>query len=313
MVRMRLGLLIASVIALAVAAFYAANVVSEAALSSPEPTPTPLPTLTPTPTSTPTVAAPVTPGTAAAPTCEERIAMADQLAADVVAAMEGYDETWGFAMYDPKCEHMAETNPEYTQYAASAGKIVSIIGALRAVEDGRAQLSDIENALELVLTHSWDNEADYLETFTGQPDYDDVLEIAGTESARFSGTWHSTNMGPADMARIWEALVSGKLLNPEHTELVMTLASGAIIPEEYRTFPDGSFAPADFRYGQKAGYYVSDGVPYFLVGAGFIVHEPTGEMFFPAFMAVTENPDLNDPQRRVVFPLVFDYVLAALG
>lgn len=313
MFAMRLGLLIASVIALAAAAFFAANVVSESALSSPDPTPTPLPTLTPTPT--PTVAPEATPtaDAVASPTCDERMALADQLAADVTTAMEGYDGTWAFAIYDPKCAHLAETDPEYTQYSASAGKIVSIIGALRAVEDGRAQLSDIENSLEQVLTHSWDNEADYLETFTGQPDYDDILEIAGTETARFSGSWHSANMGPADMARIWEALISGRLLNPEHTELIMTLAAGAIIPDEYRTFPDGSFSPAGFRYGQKAGYYVSDGVPYYLVGAGYILHEVTGEAFFPAWMAVAENENLLDPQRRLVFPMVFDYVVAALG
>lgn len=310
---MRLGLLIASVIALAAATFFAANVVSDTALSSPDPTPTPLPTLTPTPTPTIPPDASPTEETVTAPTCDQRIALADKLTTDVTAAMEGYDGTWAFAIYDPKCGHLAETDPEYTQYSASAGKIVSIIGALRAVEDGRAQLSDIENALELVLTHSWDNEADYLETFTGQEDYDDILEIAGTRSARFNGTWHKADMGPADMARIWKALISGELLSPEHTELIMTLAAGAIIPEEYRTFPDGSFSPAGFRYGQKAGYYVSDGVPYYLVGAGYILHEPTGEMFFPAFMAVSENEDLLDPQRRLVFPLVFDYVLAALG
>lgn len=303
---MRLGFFIASIVTLAASTFFAAGILSDAVSSSPDPTPTPETSATPQPEGSPDKF------TAASP-CDQRVALADDLAANVVAVMDGYDGAWAFAIYDPKCGHLAETDPGYTQYSASAGKIVSIIASLRAVEDGRVPLSDIETSIENVLTHSWDNESDYLDTLTDQPDYDAILEIAGTETARFIGSWQRANMGPADMARIWQALVSGDLLNEEHTELVMTMAVEAIIPDVYRTFPDGSFSPAGFRYGQKAGYYVSDGVPYFFVGAGFILHEASGEAFFPAFMSVTENEDLFDPQRRLVFPMVVDYVLAALG
>jgi hypothetical protein len=309
---MRIGMFIASVIAVGAATFFAATVLSSSVGNSPDPTPTveptPLPTSTPTPDTTPTEDP-----LAVAPTCEERATLAEQLMDDIAAAMDGYEGTWGFALYDRHCDHWVNHDPTYTQYSASAGKIVSIIAVLRAVEEGRVQLSEIEASLEAVLTHSWDNEADHLESFTTQPDYDDILSIAGTETTRFNGAWRHANMGPADMAKIWAALLAGDYLSAEHTELILRLAGGSIIPEEYRTFPDGSFDPPDFRYGQKAGYYVSDGVPYFFVGAGFVLHEPTGQDFFPAFMSVSDNEDLFEPQRRQVFPLVMNYILAALG
>lgn len=311
---MRLGLFVASLVALFAATFIAAVILTGAGGSDPDPTPTPAPTATATvPVTATSEKSPTEEASAAAPTCDERIAMADDLAERVTAAMEGYDGTWAFAMFDPKCDHMAETDPEYTQYSASAGKIVSIIAALRAVEDGRIEFEQVEFEIEQVLTHSWDLEATYLETFVEQADFDLILEIAGTERAVFPDSWNRANMAPADMARIWDALVSGKLLNEEHTDLVMELASGAIIPHAYATFPDGSFSPAGFRYGQKAGYYISDGVPYFFVGASYIVHEPTGEAFFPVFMSISQNPDLEEPQRRLVFPMAFDFVLEALG
>lgn len=304
---MRHGFFIASIVALAVSTFFAAAILSDTVRSSPDPTSMPIWSPTPQPTATPTevVSTPET--------CEQRVTMADALAANIVTAMDGYDGTWAFAMYDPRCGHMAETDPDYTQYSASAGKIVSIIAALRAVENGSLEAWEIADPIEAVLTNSWDNEADYLDTLVTQEDFDAVLEIAGTESSRFVDTWRRANMSPADMARVWAALLAGDYLSETNTNLVVNLAAGAIIPEEYRTFPDGSFSTAGLLYGQKAGYYVSDGIPYFFVGAGYIVHEASGEAFFPAFMSVTENEELFDPQRRLVFPMVVDFVLAAVG
>jgi hypothetical protein len=54
---------------------------------------------------------------------------------------------------------------------------------------------------------------------------------------------------------------------------------------------------------------VSDGVPYFLLGAGFL-RPSNGEHagVVMVLMARTTNPDLGDPQRRAVFPLLFEYV-----
>ncbi|HMO55472.1 MAG TPA: hypothetical protein PJ994_13275, partial [Tepidiformaceae bacterium] len=279
---------IASIIAVGVSTFFAASVLTNAVGSSPDPTPSP----EPTPILEASIAAETTATATPEPlplTCDERNALAEALVRDVEFAMEGYEGTWGFALYDQHCDHWVESDPRYTQYSASAGKIVSVIAVLRKVQSGEVPMADIAAPLEAVLTHSWDNDADYLESFTTQPDYDEVLNIAGGETARFSGAWRDANMAPADMAKIWAALVSGEYLNAEYTDLVMSLAGGSIIPEEYRTFPDGSFDPPHFRYGQKAGYYVSDGVPYFFVGAGFLLHEPTGQAFFPAFMSVGDN------------------------
>lgn len=311
---MRLGLFIASLAALVAATFAGAVILTGVGDSDPELGATLEPALTPTPPDDSTSEKSFDDGTTVVTEeCSRRIEMADDLVERVTETMDGYDGSWAFAMFDPKCDYIAETDPDYTQYSASAGKIVSIVAALRAVEDGRVEFEEVEFEIEEVLTHSWDIEASYLETFVEQEDFDRILEIAETESSQFPDSWSRANMAPADMARIWEALVSGSLLNEEHTELVMELASGAIIPPGYATFPDGSFSPAGFRYGQKAGYYISDGVPYFFVGAGYVVHEPTGEAFFPAFMSITENPDYEEPQRRQIFPMAFEFILDVLG
>jgi hypothetical protein len=275
-------------------------------VSSPEPTATSIPaTATPTPIPSPTA----TPE----PDCAAREESANGLLAQVETAMADYPGTWGFAFIDVYCGVTVSTDPGYHQYAASAGKIISIVALLRAVEAGRVAFEDVEPSLLNILHFSDDLESDYIETFVTAEEIDAVIADAGVVDSTIRGAWRYTNFSAVDLARVWAALVDGRLLGEELTEWVLARASEADIPEPYETFPGGRFEHEHLEYGQKAGYYVSDGVPYFLVGAGYLRSLELGQAFVPVVMMVTEFADLLEPQRRTVFPLVVDHVEAALG
>ncbi len=274
---------------------------SAVAISTPPPTdtalPTPEPTLTPSPVPTPDPLG-----------CADRITLASQMAADVEEALRGYEAGWGFAFIDVSCNNVTALNPDYSQYAASSGKIISMIAALRAVERGDVPLEAIEDDLTLITTLSLDSASDDIETYLQPGDLNAVLEDAGTVSARIDGTWHQTNFSATDMARIWAALVEGRLLGPDMTAYLLELVQHPDIPNGFDTFPGKQFKLQDFEWGQKAGYYVSDGVPYFFVGAGYLHYLPTDDYFIPVLIIKTEIEDLLDPQRYTVFPIVVDYV-----
>ncbi len=275
-------------------------------VSTPPPTdtplPTPEPTLTPSPVPTPDPLG-----------CADRITLASQMAGEVEESLRGYDADWGFAFIDVSCVSVTALHPGYAQYAASAGKIISVIAVLRAVERGDIPLEAITDDLTLITTLSLDDASDDIETYLQPGDLNAVLEDAGTTTARITETWRHTNISATDMARIWAALVEGRLLGPEMTAYLLELVQHADIPSGFDTFPGMQFKLADFEWGQKAGYYVSDGVPYFFVGAGYLHYLPTDEYFIPVLVVKTEIEDLLDPQRYSVFPIVIDYVQRIVG
>jgi hypothetical protein len=227
--------------------------------------------------------------------------------------MADYPGTWGFAFVDVYCGAVVSTDPGYRQYAASAGKIISIVAVLRAVEEGRVAFEEVETSLVNILHVSDDFESDYIETFVTAEELNAVIGDAGVVDSTIRGAWRFTNFSAVDLARVWAALVDGRLLGEELTEWVLARASEADIPEPYETFPGGVFEHEQLEYGQKAGYYVSDGVPYFLVGAGYLRNVEMGQAFVPVVLMVTEFADLLEPQRRTVFPLVVEHVEAVLG
>lgn len=272
----------------------------------------PLPTLAPTATPTAVPTTEPTPLDEAA-VCEQREDANASLAAAVEAAMTDYPGTWGFALYDLECETMITANPDYLQYPASASKIIPAIAVLRAVENGVTSLAEVEPYLDQVMTWSSDFHADLLETYLTPEDLSAILTDSGTsEAAYVRETWHYTYMTTSDMALIWAALVRGELLSPELTELLMAKATLAEVPPEYETWPSPPIADlAGFDYGQKAGYWVGDGVPYHFVGAGFLrdIENPSNS-FIPVVFMRADNPDLYDPQRRAIWPLVMNHIRA---
>jgi CubicO group peptidase (beta-lactamase class C family) len=289
-----------------------------AVVSTREPGETPTPTaaeFTPTPeataTETPTTAAPAdaTPGSVLS--CAERSTELERLTTGIDSAMTDYDGEWGFALLDLDCGLRAEINAEYYQYPASSSKIVSVIAVMRAVERGDVELDEFRANLELVMHVSFDGDADVLDSYLEQEDFDEVLQLAGTSEGAYvrEQTWRRTWMTATDMALVWAALVKGELLGPENTAYILRLASEADIPDDQETFPDRAFELPGYEYGQKAGYYISDGVPYDFVGAGYLVpRSGEGDGFVAVVFIHSEVEPLLDPQRRTIFPLVVDYV-----
>ncbi|MDZ7727438.1 MAG: serine hydrolase [Dehalococcoidia bacterium] len=270
------------------------------------PTLVPLPTVT----ATPTEPATATPEPTPSPTpddssvsipCAERGPLEDELAADIEAAMEGYDGTWGFALRDLGCDRQVAINPEYSQYPASASKILTLIAVMRAVDAGEVDLEQVEPLMETVIRQSLDHETDLLEDFIEPQALGQVMEDAGASDASYNeGAWRYTFMTAPDMARVWAALVEGELLSEDSTEYLVDLATTAEIPEDSQTFPSpADFEKEGFQFGQKAGYYVFDGVPYDLVGAGYLLHEEDPNLrFVPVLLIHSNREDLSDQQRR---------------
>lgn len=274
--------------------------------SPPSPTPTETPIPSPTPTPEPARNCITDPSGYAA--------SLQQLEADVTKTMEGYDGTWGFAMIDLDCGAMAAVHPDYVQYAASAGKLPFVIAVLRGVQEGRIELADIQEDLELVLHFSLDKNADNLGTLVSNEEVWEVLRLSDvSELTTFRDAWRNFFTTPADLARIWAALMSGDLLDEERTELLLTLAGEVEVPPAYETWPAVLGQPS-LLFGQKAGYWVSSGTPYYFVGAGYLTPaDGSSHGFAPVILLIGNNEDLNEPQRRSVFPFVLDFVLNELS
>ncbi|GAB4328397.1 MAG: hypothetical protein Kow0010_12310 [Dehalococcoidia bacterium] len=274
----------------------------------------------------PAVTATPTPAPSSTPTPEpQRLCRSDPdahdarlqaLSDDIEAALASFEGEWGFAFIDLDCGSTVLVNPEYVQYTASAGKFPFLVAALRAVEAGEVELEVVQDDLELVFRTSDDLAADAVAAMVSPEEVREVFAIAGvSEASRFVDSWRNLSMTALDLARVWEALLRGRLLGPSLTEYVLELAAKAEIPEEYTTFPDpSSWDEPELRYGQKAGYYVSDGVPYFFVGAGYLVpRDGSSQGFVAVLLATTEVEDLLDPARRQAFPIVVEYAQQAVA
>lgn len=293
---------------------------SDAATATPSSTPKPStpaePTTTaPTSTNEPTTAEPpdARPQRCRGLSEDEVTERVDALGADIEEVMEGYDGEWAFGMVDLDCDVELAVNEEWSNYPASAGKIVPIIAALRAVEDGGLELEDFEDNLLGVMTHSWDADANVINDLVTPEQVQEVLEIAEVSDVTdFEYRWHRADMPPLDLARVWEALLDGRLLEEEQAEYLLDLAEGPEIPPGLDTFPIDPQMPG-WQLGQKAGYWVSSGTPYFLLGAGYLRPEPGSEAaqdqqgIAVVLHIRSLNEDLHEPQRREVFPLIREY------
>lgn len=246
--------------------------------------------------------------------CEERVVEGERLTQAVERALEGYDGTYGFALYDLECERIFAINREYQQYPASASKIISIVAVMRAVDERRVDFEDVDPIIREVFLSSSDSHADLLDTYVSGEELSETLALAGvSDLSSIRDEWRYTNMTAPDMALFWAAIVRGQLMSGESTEYVLELAGTPDIPPALETFPGGSFEREGYQWGQKAGYYVSDGIPYFLVGAGFL--RPTDRSWdgiVPVVFLRTTVVEFNDPQRRLVWPLVLEYLDAVV-
>lgn len=320
------------------------------AVATPTPTETPLPaTPVPMPTATPE---PTPPPVVLPDRCrdgEEALGQAlDRLANDIEAAMAGYAGDWGFGMVDLDCEVELEVRGDHVQYTASAGKIVPMIAALQALDPATfdptipdepppmncgayagplgepgmpADFAAMKEPLLLVMTHSCDHEAHLINDLVTPQQIAQVLERSGvSERTRFEHRWNQAFMPAIDLARVWAALLDGRLLDDDLTEYLLALAARADIPAGLETFPGDAEIPG-WQLGQKAGYcIVCD--PYTLVGLGAGYLRPVASIEVDGsedaqrgvamvLMVRTTTLSAVEPQRRQVFPLLVDYVVGA--
>ncbi len=246
--------------------------------------------------------------------CEARPPLNRALALSVQVMLGGFDGEWGFAFIDIECGVTIAVNPDYVQYPASAGKIVSAVAALRAVQAGVIAFDEVDQAIREMMHFSYDFDADYLESFVTAEEIDRVLADSGaSDLSVMNGGWTHAMLTATDLARVWAAILDGTLLEPEYAAYILELARTDEIEVEFQTFPDATFTMPGFAYGQKAGYYISDGTPYDLVGAGYFRPDSGGPGFAAALLVLTENPDLMEPRRRTVFPLLVQHVFAVTG
>jgi hypothetical protein len=236
-----------------------------------------------------------------------------QLEADIAEAMRDFDGTWGFSMYDLDCDTWVGVNPEYFEYTASTGKLPFIIAGLRAIQEGRVAFEDLRAQFESVLRVSSDDAANNIMARVSREEVEEVLRIAGvSEQTTWRDSWANYYSTPVDFTRLWTALLRGELLNDEWTDYLLQLSSEAQVPESYETFWSHFDIPG-LRFGQKAGYRVWAGSPFHFVGSGYLVPDDGSSEGFAATMVVFTPRDVWDPQRRLVFPLVLDFVEEALA
>ena len=298
-----------------------------AATASPSPSPpsTPSPTPATTPTAPPTAAA--TPsGTASAATGTEtsngrpsRCATVAGRGARLIEAVEevmtDYEGVWGLALIDLDCSSSIIFRPRHSQYPASAGKIVILTAALRAVQDGLLEFELIEEPVELVLHHSLDKQTDEIAELITPEQVAEVMARAGVTSSYLEWQWRKAWFTPHDLARVWASIVRGEQLDERWTPHLLQLASEVVLPEGKEAFPQ-EFGVEGYRYGQKAGYWTPEEEEEeadIFVSAGYVVPEDGSSMGFTfAFLLETWEEDILEPKRRAVFPLVRDFVVGEM-
>ena len=232
---------------------------------------------------------------------------------DLLAAeMDGFGGDWGFALIDLECGTEIAVNTDHSQYPASAGKIVIVIAALRAIADGSfepdpALIEDVEE----ILVSSLGPPADRLAMQLSPEQISAVQSRAGvSDRSRLTETWRNAYFTAVDLARIWASLLLGDQLEPEHTDLVLELAGRALLPDEEGFWPfPADFGVAGVQYGQKAGFWESDEPTGYRVSAGYVrAHDRPGQGFAFAFLAQITAEGLEEDWRRAVFPIVRDFV-----
>lgn len=271
-----------------------------AATSSPTPSPTPTATATPTPS--PVVRS---------PRCESAPGRAASLIASVEDVMGGYPGTWGLAILDLACGSEVVVRPGYAQYPASAGKIVLLLAALRAVQDGQMDFAEVAEDVARVLRDSLDENTDAVAERVTPEQVAAVLERAGVSASSWlEWSWRDALFTPHDLARVWASILRGEQLDERWTGWLLELSAGAVLPEGYETFPV-DFGLDGIESGQKAGYWVGEGHHDHFAAAGYARAAGSGEGgFVYAFLLQTTLEDLFHPQRRLVFPLVREFVAA---
>lgn len=229
--------------------------------------------------------------------------------------MDGYVGGWGLALMDLDCDEAILVNPEHGQYPASGGKIVIVITALRAVQDGELPFEgEVQEDVETIMAQSLDSHSDRLNDKLTSEQIARVLERAGaSEASRYEHSWRYAHLTPLDMARVWTSLVRGEQLDDEWTAYLLDLATRPELGPYFWPFPP-EWGVEGYEYGQKAGYWTSPRPIGYRVSAGFArPADASSEGYVFAFLIRAVWQDLGGWWQRPVFPLVRDFIVGELG
>lgn len=273
---------------------------------TPAATPTPAPTATPIPTSMPVA-------DSRPARCAGLVERGAALGVAVEETMDGLTGGWGLALVDLDCGATVLVRPEHGQYPASAGKIVIVITALRAVQDGVLELEAIQEHVELVLAHSLDVNSDLINDLVAPEQIAATLERAAvSEASKLEHSWRYAHFTAEDLARVWVSLVRGGQLAPDLTAYVLDLATRPVLLEAFWPFPP-DFGVEGYIYGQKAGYWTSPVPTGYRVSAGYARPEDgSSEGYVFAFLVRVRGTDWAGDWRRPVFPLVRDFIVGEI-
>lgn len=280
------------------------------------PTPTATATATPSPTPTPTPTPDATPEPDPRPArCDGLQERGAVLGEAVEGAMDGYVGGWGLALVDLDCDEAILVHPAHGQYPASAGKIVIVIAALRAVQDGDLPFEgEVREDVETIMAQSLDAHSDRLNDKLTSEQIAHVLERAGaSEASRYEHSWRYAHLTPLDLARVWTSLVRGEQLDEEWTAYLLDLATRPELGPYFWPFPP-EWGVEGYEYGQKAGYWTSPRPIGYRVSAGFArPADASSDGYVFAFLIRAVAADLAGWWQRPVFPLVRDFVVGELG
>ena len=160
---------------------------------------------------------------------------------DVEEAMDGYVGGWGLALVDLDCDVAILVNPEHSQYPASAGKIMIMVTALRAVQDGELEFEgEVQEDIETVMSLSLDAYADRINDRVTTEQIAAVLERAGvSEASKLEHSWRYAHFTAHDLARVWVSLVRGEQLDEEWTAYLLDLATRPSLGPAFWAVPPG--------------------------------------------------------------------------
>ena len=229
--------------------------------------------------------------------------------------MDGYVGGWGLALVDLDCDEVILVSPEHSQYPASAGKIVIVITALRAVQEGELAFEgEVQEDIEVILSKSLDAHSDRLN--------DKVTHGADRGRARTRGRLGGDEvraqlalrpLQPArpgahlDLARARRATRRGAHGVPARPRDAARAGPGLLaVPPEWGV--------EGYTYGQKAGYWTSPTPIGYRVSAGYAhPSDASSEGYVFAFLIRAVWQDLVGDWQRPVFPLVRDFIVGELG
>ena len=209
----------------------------------------------------------------------------------------------GVSLYDETNSSAATAGSTARMTAASTAKLITTAAYMHAVEDGKRTLStDIaglpaQERLRLMLVNS-DNDSWNL--MNANLNVDDVEAFAGQFLGIEGYDRPSNRISAAEINNILVKLYGGKLMNSEHSQLVL----GYMAQANYRQFIRAA-APSGFTVYHKAGIYAGN-----VHDAAIIVRDSDKKAITLTIFTYSSDPASSATVRTTIFKELTDAALA---